>query len=150
MNISIIRPTLIYGPNMRGNLENMHRAIKSGWFPPIPRIKNKKSLIHVDDLVRAIWFVINRNDTNGQIYIASDGNNYSTNEIYEGMLINLDKSIPYFRIPLSVFNIVGYFNRNIGYKFEKLFDDQEFSSEKLKNLGFESKLSFKDFNKKIF
>ena len=36
MHISIIRPALVYGPNVKGNLKIMISAIKKGIFPPLP------------------------------------------------------------------------------------------------------------------
>ena len=54
MHISIIRPSLVYGPNVKGNLKLMLNGINRGWFPPLPEIGNRRSLIHVDDLVKAI------------------------------------------------------------------------------------------------
>ena len=57
MHVSIIRPSLVYGPNVKGNLKLMLSGIKKGWFPPLPETGNKRSMIHVDDLVRAILFL---------------------------------------------------------------------------------------------
>ena len=57
MHVSIIRPALVYGPNAKGNLNLMLSGIELGWFPPLPEVGNRRSMIHVDDLVRAIFFV---------------------------------------------------------------------------------------------
>ena len=43
MNVTIIRPSLVYGPNSKGNIKLMMTGIKKGWFPPLPETKNKKS-----------------------------------------------------------------------------------------------------------
>ena len=50
MNISVLRPSLVYGPNVKGNLQSMQSAIKRGWFPPLPKLSNCRSMIHVDDV----------------------------------------------------------------------------------------------------
>ena len=57
MHISIIRPALVYGPNVKGNLKTMTSAIKKGIFPPLPETFNIRSMIHVDDLIRAILLI---------------------------------------------------------------------------------------------
>ncbi|MBT7558327.1 NAD-dependent epimerase/dehydratase family protein, partial [Candidatus Woesearchaeota archaeon] len=54
MCVSILRPSLIYGPNVKGNLQLMKLGIKKGWFPPLPEIENRRSMTHVDDIVRAL------------------------------------------------------------------------------------------------
>ena len=41
MDVVIIRPTLVYGPDVKGNLRSMLSAIQKGWFPPLSKkIKN--------------------------------------------------------------------------------------------------------------
>ena len=49
MSVVVIRPSLVYGPNVKGNLNLMMLGIKKGWFPPLPLTNNKRSMIHVDD-----------------------------------------------------------------------------------------------------
>ena len=66
MHVSIIRPSLVYGPNVKGNLALMLSGIKKGWFPPLPETGNKRSMIHVDDLVRVILFVADDDRANGE------------------------------------------------------------------------------------
>ena len=51
MHVSIIRPSLVYGPNAKGNLQLMLSGVMRGWFPPLPETGNRRSMIHVDDLV---------------------------------------------------------------------------------------------------
>ena len=51
MHVSIIRPSFLCGPNVKGNLQLMLSIIKKGLFPTLPETNNEKSLIHVDDLV---------------------------------------------------------------------------------------------------
>ena len=40
MHIVIVRPSLVYGPGMKGNLKLMLSGIQKGWFPPLPNIDN--------------------------------------------------------------------------------------------------------------
>ncbi|MDA9030991.1 NAD-dependent epimerase/dehydratase family protein, partial [Candidatus Pseudothioglobus singularis] len=85
MHISIIRPSLVYGPDVKGNLQLMLAGIKKGWFPPLPEVGNQRSMIHVDDLVRAILLLVDDERTNGEIFIATDGTPYSSREIYNAL-----------------------------------------------------------------
>lgn len=45
MHVSIIRPSLVYGSNAKGNLQLMLSGIKKGCFPPLPETGNKRSMI---------------------------------------------------------------------------------------------------------
>ena len=59
--------SLVYGPNVKGNLRQMMLGIKNGWFPPLPKMNNKRSMVHIDDVVRAILFVAISDNTKGEI-----------------------------------------------------------------------------------
>ena len=150
MHISIIRPSLVYGPNIKGNLELMLSGVKKGWFPSLPETGNKRSMIHVDDLVRAILLVVKDNHTNGEIFIATDGIPYSSREIYNAMRDVAGKSIQKWSVPKILFDIVGLVSPHIKYKINKLLGDECYSSGKLEALGFEARRTLKEMNETDF
>ena len=150
MHISIIRPSLVYGPNVKGNLQLMLSGIEKGWFPPLPETGNKRSMIHVDDLVRAILLVAADDRANGEIFIATDGTPHSSRDIYNAMCSALDKSISKWSIPKSLFDMVSLVNPRIKYKLNKLLGDECYSSAKLEALGFKAQKTLKDMNETSF
>ena len=143
MHVSIVRPALIYGPNMKGNLRLMLSSIKKGLFPPLPETGNRRSMIHVDDLVEAIILIAEDYRANGEIFIATDGNNYSSNQIYRAMSKSLDKSIKNWVVPNIVFislaKIGNLVNKVLpfpfdSYRYQKLLGDECFSSKKIQTM----------------
>ena len=150
MHISIIRPSLTYGPNVKGNLMLMMKGIRQGWLPPLPEINNKRTLIHVDDLVMALWLVANNDLANGEIFHVTDGKTYSTREIYESMCFVLNKSVPNWIMPKIIFDIVSKFSPYFKNKIDKLLGDELYSSKKIESIGFKPKFTMKDMNEKIF
>ena len=150
MHMSIVRSSLVYGPNVKGNLKSMLSAIDNNLFPPLPAINNKRSMIHVDDLVRAILLVANDSRANGEIFIATDGVLYSSNEIYNIMCKLLGKPIPKWRVPKILFDMVSLLNPSINYKIQKLFGDECYSSKKLEQLGFEAQKTLGNMNETNF
>jgi UDP-glucose 4-epimerase len=150
MHISIIRPSLVYGPNVKGNLQLMLSGIEKGWFPPLPETGNKRSMIHVDDLVRAILLVADDDRANGKIFIATDGTPHSSREIYNAMCSTLGKSIPKWSVPKILFDMVSLISTRIKYKVNKLLGDECYSSDKLKSLGFKVKKTLKEMNETDF
>ena len=150
MHVSIIRSSLVYGPNMKGNLHMMLSGIEKGWFPPLPKLKNRRSMVHVDDLVRAIVLVAEDNQANGEIFIVTDGSPHSSREIYEVMHKLLGKSIPKWSVPKSLFKFVALFNSSLKYKMNKLFEDDCYSSEKIQSIGFKAQRSLKETNETSF
>jgi len=151
MDYVIIRPTLVYGPNIKGNLLKMIQAIDNNRFPPIPKMTNKRSLVHVEDLCRALILVAKSDAANGNTYIVSDSNYYSTREIYEAMMSELGKPLGKITIPKFYFNsvaVLGDILENVfNVKFplnsssvEKLFGSACYDSTKIsEQLGFQPK-----------
>jgi len=150
MHIAIIRPSLVYGPNMKGNLNKMISSIRSGWFPPLPEVYNQKSMVHVDDVIRAIFFVANTSKANGQIFILTDGQAYSTRTIYETFCKILDKKVKTWYVPFVFFKILSLFNENISFRVDKLFRSEYYSSNKLSAIGFKTNKTLEDMNETFF
>ena len=146
MQVSIIRPALVYGPNVKGNLRLILLGINQGWFPPLPEIGNKRSMIHVDDLVRAILFIYDSNNTNGEIFIATDGRSYSSRQIYNALCKSVGKKIPRWSVPKFVFDMLSLLSYRIKYRFDKLFGEEYYSSKKLEALGFKAKKTLENIN----
>ena len=150
MMISIIRPALVYGPDVKGNLGKMISGINAGWFPPLPETGNSRSMIHVDDLVLAILFIANSKKTNREIFIATDGEFYSSRKIYEIISFSLNKSIPTWSVPKFIFDLAALTSLNIRYKINKIMGDEMYSSKKLQLLGFSAQKKLKDINQSSF
>jgi UDP-glucose 4-epimerase len=150
MQVFIIRPSLVYGPNAKGNLQLMLLAINKGWFPPLPETGNRRSMIHVDDLVRAILLIAEDKRANGEIFIATDGAPYSSREIYNAMCGVAGKSIPKWSMPKVLFDLASLASPSIKYKLNKLLGDECYSSAKLEALGFKAKKTLKDMNETSF
>lgn len=148
MHVCVLRPALVYGPKWKGNLHNMLQAIDRGHFPPLPKIKNIRSMISVDDICTAAILAAQHPIANGKIYFVTDGVSYSTSEIYALMREALGKQIPNWHVPLLCFNILAFlgdtaskiFGRNMPFGSEalsKLFGSAHFSSVRIqKELGF--------------
>jgi UDP-glucose 4-epimerase len=155
INVSIIRPALVYGDEMKGNLASMSNAIKKGWFPPIPDSKNRRSMICVYDLIDAIIFIASDLKSNGNIYNATDGICYSSRDIYKALCHVNRKKIPKWFVPKIVFFIMAFVGSKIKIlpfdlqKYDKLFSNECYSSKKLLRLGFAPKYNFLSYINKL-
>ena len=147
MQVMIVRPSLVYGPGVKGNLALMRRGIEQGWFPPIPETDNRRSMIHVDDLVRALLLAAEDKRANGEIFIATDGVPHSSREIYEAICQSVGKTVPQWSVPKIVFEGLSLLSPRILYKVDKLLGDEYYSSEKLEELGFRAEKSLLDFDR---
>ena len=150
MRICIVRPALVYGPHLKGNLLTMKKVIEKGWFLPLPRIKNSRSMIHVDDLVKAL-LLIEEKGSNGEIYNVTDGVSYSTSEIYEILSDIAQKKQPSFHIPLVFLKMLKIISMGkLKATLKKLLEDELYNSSKINDLGFRAKLRFENLNETLF
>lgn len=85
MHVVNLRLAMVYGRGGRGNLERMARGIRAGWFPPLPETGNRRSLVHVDDVVSVMRLVAEAPAANGRTYIVADPRAYSGREIYDAI-----------------------------------------------------------------
>ena len=76
-----LRPALVYGRGSKGNLDLLIRAVRTGLFPAIIFPDNRRSMVHVDDVVRACVLAAVHPAACGKTYVLTDGREYSTNEI---------------------------------------------------------------------
>lgn len=147
MHVSIVRPSLVYGEGVKGNLALMRRGIEQGWFPPLPETGNRRSMVHVDDLVQALLLVAEDERANGEIFIATDGVPHSSREIYEAICQAVGKTIPKWSVPKFLFDGLSLLGPGIRYRVEKLLGDECYSSAKLEGLGFRAEKSLLDFDR---
>ena len=114
MHVCCLRPALVYGPGVKGNLLRMMQAIDTGRFPPVPDTGNRRSMVHVDDLVQAAMLAAEKPAANGKTYIVTDGRQYSTREMYVMMAETLGRRVPAWSVPAWVLRGGGHIGDLIG------------------------------------
>ena len=97
-----LRPALVYGPGMKANLPRLIAAVRRGWLPPLPETGNRRSLVHVDDVVQAVLLAAAHPAAAGQIYFVTDGQPCSGQELYALIRRALGRSVPRWAVPAWV------------------------------------------------
>lgn len=110
----VIRPTMVYGATDKGNLPRMIKMAARGLFPPLRDSGNRRSMVHVDDIVQAAILAAEKPEAIGRTYIVSDGQAYSTRMIYESIMRALGKKIPPFDVPDLMMNLLAKCGDMIG------------------------------------
>jgi nucleoside-diphosphate-sugar epimerase len=111
---TVLRLPMVYGPGCKGNLPRMIQAISRGRFPPLPEIGNKRSMVDVRDVVEAALLAAENPAATGNIYIVTDGQAYSTRQIYEWICAEVCRPAPPWTIPLSLARFAAYAGEMIG------------------------------------
>ena len=85
MELVIIRPPLVYGPNAPGNFGSLMCWIEKGVPLPLGAIHNQRSLVALDNLVDLIVTCIDHPAAANQVFLAGDGQDLSTTELLRGV-----------------------------------------------------------------
>lgn len=109
----IIRPPLIYGPGVSGNLQMLIRWMRRGITLPVGAIKqNRRSLVGVDNLIDLIITAIDHPDAANRQFLVSDDHDLSTADLvaYLGNAGQFEARTVAVPLPLLRFaaKLVGY------------------------------------------
>ncbi len=99
LELVIIRPTLIYGVGAKGNLALLKRLLR--WPLPLPlgSIRNRRSMLALDNLVDFIGLAIQHPRASGQTFLLADVT-WSTPELLRIMAAGSGRSL--WLLPISV------------------------------------------------
>lgn len=82
----VLRPPLVYGAGVKGNLAVLIRWIRRGLPLPLGAVHgNRRSLIAVENLVDAIWHCADHPGAAGQTFVVSDGEDLSTTALMRAL-----------------------------------------------------------------
>jgi UDP-glucose 4-epimerase len=78
LGVVVIRPPLVYGPDVKANFHALVRAIERGIPLPLGDVRNRRSLVARDNLVDFIVTCIDHPAAQGGTFFVSDGEDMST------------------------------------------------------------------------
>ncbi|MDB9757115.1 SDR family oxidoreductase [Pseudomonadales bacterium] len=81
MEVVIIRPVLVYGPGVKGNMASLIKLVRKKWPLPFGSVDNKRSMIGITNLVDLVITCLDHPSARNQIFLASDGNDRSLSQI---------------------------------------------------------------------
>jgi len=83
VDVTILRPGLIYGPRDRHNVPQMIRALRRGKFAFIGSRDNVAPIVHVSDVVQAILRAGRTPASRGRVYHITDGSRTTIGEFID-------------------------------------------------------------------
>ena len=107
MEMVVIRPTLVYGPNAPGNFGRLMSTIRKGIPWPLGLVHNKRSLLALDNLIDMIITCTQHPEAAGQIFLVSDGEDLSTPELIRRLARAMGKPARIFPVPLPLLRTGG-------------------------------------------
>ncbi len=99
LEVVIVRPPLVYGPGVKGNLARLLGWVERGVPLPLAGIRNARSLIGIDNFTSALQTCLVHPAAAGRTYLVSDGEDVSTPELVRRLGRHLGKPARLFALP---------------------------------------------------
>jgi nucleoside-diphosphate-sugar epimerase len=136
--VIIIRPSMIYGPGNKGNLNLLYKVVSKNIPWPLGAFENKRSYCSIDNLMFVINELIEREDIPSGIYNIADDEPLSTNQLIKLMAISQNRKPNVWKIPKVFINRLAKLG-DIFYlpldseRLQKLTESYVVSNHKIKN-----------------
>lgn len=108
MEVVIIRPPLVYGPNAPGNFGLLMRWLKRGVPLPLGAIQNSRSMVAIGNLVDLLLICLTHPAAAGQTFLVSDGEDVSTTDLLRRTAQAMDKKAMLLAVPASVLELGAF------------------------------------------
>jgi nucleoside-diphosphate-sugar epimerase len=107
IELTILRPPLVYGPYVRGNFLRLMKLAHSGIPLPLGSVRNSRSLIFVSNLADAIVECAIDPRAAGQTFLVSDGEDVSTPELVRRLANAAGRPARLVPVPRELLTIVA-------------------------------------------
>lgn len=149
LEVVILRLPLVYGPNVKGNLMTLIKAIRAGIPLPFRDSHNMRSLLSVENLVSIIEVSISHPAAINEVFLVSDDEDISTAELIIGIADGLSIKARLFWVPTF---LLRFFLRALGKAdvYDRLFGNLQLDIKKTKTyLDWEPPVKFHDAIRKL-
>jgi len=99
LEVVVVRIPLTYGPGVAGNFAALVRTADTRWWLPLDGIANRRSLVHVDDLVAALILAATHPDAPGRTLLAAHPEPVATPRLVESIRSALGRPRRLFAVP---------------------------------------------------
>lgn len=103
----IIRPPLVYGPGVKANFYSMMKWLDKGIPLPLGAIRNRRSLVALDNLADLIVSCLGHPNAAGRAFVVSDGEDLSTTELLRRLGEALGKPARLIPVPPRLLERAG-------------------------------------------
>lgn len=107
LEVTILRPPLVYGPGVKGNLLRLLGGIRQGRVFPLGAVQNKRSMLGLDNLCGALCLCANHPKTG--TYLLADSETISTAELVRVLARAMDRQVSMFAVPVPLMELAAKF-----------------------------------------
>lgn len=107
MELVIIRPTLVYGPNAPANFGSLTKLVQKLPFLPFGLADNKRDFIAVQNLVDLLMTCAKHPKAAGHTFLASDGESVSIKQFTNAIARGVGKTLIQLPVPIGVMRLAA-------------------------------------------
>lgn len=107
LDVTILRPPLMYGPEVKGNFLSLLRVVDQGLPLPLGAVANRRSLLYVENFADAIAAVLTQPRAGTRVFLVSDGEDMSTPAIVRRVARALGRPARLLPVPHRLLLLVG-------------------------------------------
>ena len=142
LQLTIFRPTMIYGYGQGLNLAFIAKMIQRfGFFPIVTAAKGLRRPVHADDLAQAVCLALPVPTSFNKTYVLSGAQVMSYDEMVRAVFAALKRPIRIVKIPLFVYRMLIL----LAYKIAKTPMTASMAERMRENLDFDSMSAQEDF-----
>lgn len=105
--VFILRPSMIYGPGNKGNLNLLYYLVSKGIPWPLGAFKNERSFCSIDNVCYVIHQILEQKDIPSGIYNLADDETISTNELITIISNTINKKVKIYSISKKIISIIA-------------------------------------------
>ncbi|MEN9018522.1 MAG: NAD-dependent epimerase/dehydratase family protein [Hellea sp.] len=109
LEIVIVRPTLVYGPDAPGSFGYLSNLVKYSPCLPFGAINNKRSFISVQNLADLLITCATHSNAPGNTFLASDCKSVSIKKFTNGIAKGLGTNLVQLPVPVNLIRLAGNF-----------------------------------------
>ncbi|WP_175915257.1 NAD-dependent epimerase/dehydratase family protein [Burkholderia sp. BCC1638] len=107
IELTVVRPPLVYGPGVRANFLGLMRAVARGVPLPLGAAHAQRSMVYIGNLVDALRFLATRDHATDGVFHVTDGNDRSVAEFVAGIAAALGRSPRLVPVPVAWLRAAG-------------------------------------------
>ena len=108
LEVVVIRPPLVYGPGVKGNMLRLLSMVASGMPLPLGAVHNQRSLVGLDNLVDLLVSCLGHPAAVGQVLLVSDGQDLSTPDLIRVLAQAMSKPSRLVPLPVLLLRAAGF------------------------------------------
>lgn len=105
LEVVIVRPPLVYGENVRANFLSLMKLSTLGLPLPLGGIKNRRSMIALDNLVDVLIACVEHPDASNQVFLVSDDHDVGLSELMKLMAAAGGKNLWLIPAPIKLMSL---------------------------------------------